>query len=277
MKVEIRDAICGYDGKPVVTGASLSIREGEVLCLLGPNGSGKTTLFKSILGLLRLQGGTIVLDGDSIEDWPRRKIAHYFAYVPQIHSPSFPFNVMDMVLLGRTAHLGNFSTPTAKDKEIASDALDMLGIHHLKEKIYTEISGGERQLVLIARALAQQPHFLVMDEPTANLDFGNQMLVLSHVQYLAGLDIGVVMSSHFPDHAFSYASTVLLIKDGVIFGFGSPKEIITEKNLKSLYGVDVKIVEVDVGDKEQVLLCVPVSSNTSGRGEINRRANLAQN
>jgi ABC-type cobalamin/Fe3+-siderophores transport system ATPase subunit len=263
LRMEMRNATCGYDGKPVVKKATFSVSEGEVLCLLGPNGSGKTTLFKTILGLLKLQNGEILLDGADTCTWPRRKIAQVIGYVPQAHAPTFPFDVIDMVLMGRTAHLGTFATPSEEDKRIALEAIEKLGISYLKDRVYTEISGGERQLVLIARALAQQPRILVMDEPTTSLDFGNQMLVLKHIEYLSNLNIGVVMSSHFPNHAFSCASKVMLLNKGVVFGLGSPEETVTEENLKKLYGVDVKIITASIGNGQQARVCIPVTKRAA--------------
>ena len=191
MRLEIERANCGYGGKPVVEDVSLSLDSGAVLCLLGANGSGKTTLFKAILGLLRLNGGRILVDGADTAAWPQRRLARTLAYVPQAHTPPFPFAVRDVVLMARTAHLGLFGSPSRLDAAIAEDAMEKLGVSHLAHARYTEISGGERQLVLIARALAQQSEFLIMDEPTSNLDFGNQVRVLRRVKELAGRKLGL--------------------------------------------------------------------------------------
>jgi ABC-type enterochelin transport system ATPase subunit len=153
LRMEMRNATCGYDGKPVVKKATFSVSEGEVLCLLGPNGSGKTTLFKTILGLLKLQNGEILLDGVDTRTWPRRKIAQVIGYVPQAHAPTFPFDVVDMVLMGRTAHLGTFATPSEEDKRIALEAIEKLGISYLKDRVYTEISGVYLQGSLFSQQL----------------------------------------------------------------------------------------------------------------------------
>ncbi len=253
MRLEIERAGCGYGGKPVVEDVSLSLDSGDVLCLLGANGSGKTTLFKAILGLLRLRGGRILVDGADTASWPQRRLARTLAYVPQAHTPPFPFAVRDVVLMARTAHLGIFGSPSHRDAAIAEDAMEALGVSHLARARYTEISGGERQLVLIARALAQQSEFLIMDEPTSNLDFGNQVRVLRRIKELAGRKLGLLMTTHFPDHAFLCASRVAVLKAGKLLAMGRPEEVITGGQLEGAYGVSVRVVEVEAG----LRVCVP--------------------
>ncbi|MBP1763871.1 MAG: Iron-chelate-transporting ATPase [Firmicutes bacterium] len=261
MRLEAKNVSCGYAAKTVISGISLALNQGESLCILGPNGIGKTTFFKTILGFLALQSGQILLDGEDIHRWSRRKLAAKVGYVPQAHNPPFPFKVLDVVTMGRTAHLSFFSSPSQKDKEIAEEALCTLGITHLKDRIYTQISGGERQLVLIARALAQQPAFLIMDEPTANLDFGNQIRVLNQINKLVQqANLGVIMTTHFPNHAFYCASKVAVLGRDKMFTVGTADEVITESYLKAVYGVDVQIV--DVGKRDNSLkVCVPVAAN----------------
>jgi iron complex transport system ATP-binding protein len=237
----------------VVDDVSFALDSGEVVCLLGANGSGKTTLFKAILGLLRLNGGRILVDGADTASWPRRRLARTLAYVPQAHIPPFPFAVRDVVLMARTAHRGVFGAPSRRDAAIAEGALETLGVSHLANARYTEISGGERQLVLIARALAQQAECLVMDEPTSNLDFGNQVRVLRKVKELAGRKLGLLMTTHFPDHAFLCASRVAVLKTGKLLAIGSPDEVLTRHRLENAYGVPVRIAEVEAGRR----VCVP--------------------
>ena len=162
MKLDVCSAVCGYRDKVILKDISFSVSSSEILCLLGPNGVGKTTLFKTILGFLKLKGGSVRVDGEDLAGWSRKKYAQRIGYVPQMHTPPFPFTVFDVVAMGRTAHLDAFASPSRADLEIAADALDSLGITPLKDRIYTEISGGERQMVLIARALTQQPQLLVM-------------------------------------------------------------------------------------------------------------------
>ncbi len=254
MKLELRNAGFAYGSTSVFKNLSFGVDDGDILCLLGPNGTGKTTLFKAILGLLKLDEGSVFYAGEDISGFSRRDIARFIGYVPQNHNPPFPFSVLDVVLMGRTAHLNNFASPTKRDVQVAEGAMETLGIMHLKDKVYTEISGGERQLVLVARALAQEPKVLVMDEPTSNLDFGNQVRVLSHIERLAKSGLVVIMSSHLPDHAFLCATRVALMKDGGIFAIGEPDRVVTEENLREIYGVNVRIVEASDGHK----VCIPV-------------------
>ncbi len=244
----------GYRGKPVGRGVTIEIRSGEVLCLLGPNGGGKTTLMKTLLGLLPPQQGAVRLDGEDVASWSRQRLARIIGYVPQAHAAFFPFTVTDIVLMGRSAHIGLFAAPSRADHEIAGRALEMLGIGHLADRIYTEISGGERQLVLIARALAQQPRILVMDEPTASLDFGNQVRVLRQIASLARSGIAVVFSTHDPDHVVLCGDRVALLHGGRLEEIGAPEAVITPASLKRLYGVDVQVVDLP---DHRTRTCVP--------------------
>ncbi|MFP4417080.1 MAG: ABC transporter ATP-binding protein [Chitinivibrionales bacterium] len=258
VRVELSNLCCGYGKKTVVKGVSLKVGAGESLCILGPNGVGKTTLFRTILGFLKAQEGTIHLEGKDIRYSSRKMIAQTIAYVPQAHTPPFPFSVMDIVLMGRTAHLGAFSSPAHHDREVAEYALEMLGILKLRDRSYTEISGGERQMVLIARAVAQQAKIMILDEPTSNLDFGNQVKVLCRISSLVKHGLSVIMTSHFPNHAFLCSDRVFLMKRGNAFEAGDVDEIVTEENLRDVYGVDVRIVEAPDGRGKMCKACVPV-------------------
>ncbi|MDI6604371.1 MAG: ABC transporter ATP-binding protein [Thermoanaerobacteraceae bacterium] len=260
MKLEIKNVSCGYGTKIVLKDFSIKVSSGEILCLLGPNGVGKTTLFKTILRFLKLHSGEIQLNGEDIKYWSRKKLAKTIGYVPQAHTPPFPFSVLDVVVMGRTAHLGVFSSPSKEDLTIAEKALETLGVSFLKDRIYTEISGGERQMVLIARALTQQPDILVMDEPTANLDFGNQVRVLEQIKKLAKKGMGVIMTTHFPDHAFLCSTKVALMQRNNVFTLGYADDVITEENLRIAYGVNVKITCLKGVDGEIIKACVPLLS-----------------
>lgn len=251
--LEARGLAFGYPGRTIGRDVDLSLRPGEIICLLGPNGSGKTTLFKTLLGLLPSHGGEVRLGGDLIARMPRREIARRVAYVPQAHAAHFPFKLLDMVVMGRAAHLGIFAAPSAKDRERALAALDLLGIADLAAAEYTRLSGGQRQLALIARAIAQDAAIIVMDEPTASLDFGNQVTVLSEVKRLASRDLAIILSTHDPDHAFSVADQVLLLQDGHLIAEGKPAAVLTPERLKAVYGVEVAVEELSRGQ----IVCVP--------------------
>lgn len=242
----------GYPGHPVGRGIDLSVRPSDVLCLLGPNGSGKTTLFKTMLGLLPAQAGEVLIGGRPLASLSRAEIARRIAYVPQAHAAQFPYRVIDMVLMGRTAHMGLFAAPSPADRAKAHEALATLGINDLAEAEYTRISGGQRQLALIARALAQDAPAIIMDEPTASLDFGNQVTVLAEIKRLKRAGLAIVLSTHDPDHAFSVASTVALLNGGRLIAQGPPSDVLTPQALRSVYGVSVTLVPVDGGT-----LCAP--------------------
>ena len=256
MRLEARALAFGYSGHPVGRDVSMCVSSGEVVCLLGPNGGGKTTLFKTLLGLLRPQGGSVLLDGADITSRTPREFARTVSYVPQAHEGYFPFTVLEVVLMGRTAHVGLFAMPSKVDRERAAAALAEAGIGHLSDAIYTRISGGERQLTLIARALAQDARLVVLDEPTASLDFGNQARVLDRVLGLAGQGMGVLLSTHNPDHALACADRVLLLHGGRIVAEGVPEAVITSENLKKLYGVEVDVAAVG-RDETRRTLCIP--------------------
>jgi iron complex transport system ATP-binding protein len=252
----------GYGAKAVGRGVDLDVRPGEVVCLLGPNGSGKTTLFKTMLGLLPAQAGEVRLGGMPMRSLQRADIARRVAYVPQAHAAHFPFRVLDMVVMGRTAHLGLFAAPTGEDRRKAHDALEALGIAALAEAEYTRISGGQRQLALVARALAQDAPAIVMDEPTASLDFGNQVVVLSEVKRLAAHGLAVLLSTHDPDHAFSIGHRVALLDGGRLIAQGAPADVLTPERLRAVYGVSVVVERLAQGQT----VCAPDYGKPQDRG-----------
>jgi len=244
MLLRVEDLAFGYGNRIVGSGVSFGLEAGEILCLLGPNGGGKTTLFKTLLGLLPARAGRVHLDGADLFTLSRTAVARAIAYVPQAHAAFFPFTVREVVVMGRASRLGPFSAPGPADEAAAERALETLGIGHLSGKIYTEISGGERQLVLIARALSGEPRLLMMDEPTASLDFGNQARVLMQVRRLARSGIAVMLSTHDPDHALLCADRVVALQDGRLAACGPPAETITPELLRGLYGIDVVVTSV---------------------------------
>jgi iron complex transport system ATP-binding protein len=251
--LEARGLGYGYPGRAVGRHLNLALGAGEVLCVLGPNGGGKTTLFRTLLGLLEAQAGEVRLQGESLDALPRGEVARRMGYVPQGHSAQFAFTVRDVVLMGRTAHVGLFAAPGAADRAAAERAIEALGIGALADRVLTELSGGERQLAMIARALAQGARLLVLDEPTASLDFGNQVRVLRELRRLAADGYAVVFSSHDPGQAFLAASGALLLVRGGALRQGTPEDVITADNLRQVYGVDVRVTAVD-----GVRACLPV-------------------
>jgi iron complex transport system ATP-binding protein len=245
--LEVNNLAFGFPGRTIGRDVSFSLGEGEVMCVLGPNGGGKTTLFRTVLGLLERHAGSIRVDGDDIATLARAAVARRIGYVPQGHSAYFAFTVRDFVLMGRTAHLGVFSVPGRKDRQLAQRVLESLGIGELAERPVTEVSGGERQLALVARALAQEPRLLVLDEPTASLDFGNQVRVLQRISALAATGISILFSSHDPDHAFLTSQRVLLLSEGRALEIGPPAQVIRPDSLKRLYGVSVEVLALAGG------------------------------
>lgn len=260
MRLEASHLDFGYRGHRVGSDVSLSLDAGEVLCLLGPNGSGKTTLFKTLLGLLPPQGGKVLMDGADLRQSKRHEVARLVSYVPQAHAAFFPFTVREVVLMGRTAHLGVFSSPSRRDREVAQSVIERMRLAHLADSIYTRISGGERQLALIARALAQEARIVVMDEPTANLDFGNQVRVLEHIQSLAEAGMGVLLSTHDPDQAFLCANRVAMLHGGRLARLGPPAEAITAESLRQIYDVEVVVTRVPLAGGAERSVCIPAGS-----------------
>ncbi len=252
--LETRALAYGHPGRTLGRDINIDVNPGEVLCVLGPNGGGKTTLFRTLLGLLPAHAGSIALSGKPLAACTPSERAKLMAYVPQAGNSYFAFTVRDVVLMGRTAHLGLFAAPGPKDFNAANAAMAELRIAHLAEKSFTQISGGERQLALIARALAQESPLLVMDEPTASLDFGNQSLILNEIVRLKASSRSVLFCSHDPDHALQCADRALLLHRGNVLSLGSPREVVTANNLKTLYGVDVELIESQSAGQ---LLCRP--------------------
>ena len=258
--IETRALAIGYPGHEVGGEIDLGAGPGDVLCLLGPNGSGKTTLFKTLLGLIPARGGAVLLAGRTLDALARSEIASHAAYVPQAHAAPFAYPVLEVVLMGRTARLGLFSQPGDADRAAAMKALARLRIEDLAGDDYTRLSGGQRQLVLIARALAQETPVLIMDEPTASLDFGNQTLVLREIAGLAADGLTVILSTHDPDHAFAVGTGVALLHEGRVRATGPPRDALTGDALSAVYGVDVKVEALADGRT----VCVPSLARRDG-------------
>ena len=260
MTIDVRNAAFSYRKESNVFDAlNFSVSSPGVFCLLGPNGCGKTTLLKCLAGLLKLKSGEIRLQGQGIASLKRSVIASIIGYIPQEHSYSFAYSVFDIVLMGRTPHLHMFSAPSRKDYALAAECLERVGIAHLENKRFTEISGGERQLVFIARVLVQEPRIMLLDEPTSHLDFRNQTVILRMIRKLADEGLIIIMTSHVPNHAITYASHVTLMNQGRLVAMGKPEQVITERNLRDIYGIDVRIFDVsDPVTGEMLRFCEPL-------------------
>ena len=232
---------CGYHGRAVLENVDFSVNKGEIVCVLGANGIGKTTLYRTLLNILPPIRGHITLDGQDVRFMPRDLLARRIAYVPQSHRSVHPYSVLDVVTMGRTAHLSLFRSPGKAEEALAWDAIHLLQIQHLATRRFSEISGGERQLCYIARALAQNADILLMDEPTANLDLGRQAMILERIRALSRMGKAVIYSTHAPDDAFSCGHTAIVLMGGKRYCTGRPEAVLSESLLFEMYGVNVDI------------------------------------
>lgn len=259
--VEISDLSFGYprDGHRL-RNVSLTIHETEVCCLLGPNGAGKTTLLRCLLGLLTPDRGTIRVLGTDIAELSARQLARSVAYVPQNTTTPFPFTTLDIAVMGRTPHLGVTATPSAADRRAALEQLEQFGIGHLAQRSFALLSGGERQLTLLARALVQEAPVLILDEPTAALDYGNEVRILQVVSELARAGRSVLMTTHQPAHALTYANRAVLMRDGVVVADGAPNDVVTSERLSDLYSVPIHVAQVTLpgGPGHEIRTCIPI-------------------
>jgi iron complex transport system ATP-binding protein len=237
-----------YAGRQVLHGVTLKVRPGEVVSLLGANGSGKTTLLRLLLGLSKPRSGLVSLNGRPLMRYPRRELAQYLAYVPQTHVTPFPYTVREIVVLGRLPHTGLVRSATRRDCEVAMQMLERLGIADLAERPYTEISGGERQLALIARALAQGARILIMDEPVSGLDYGNQLRFLALLRGLAAEGYAIVKATHHPEQTLLASTRVALLCDGAIVLDGTPAEVVTPSTIQRIYHIEVSAFHAPNGE-----------------------------
>lgn len=244
--IALKDIQFHYDpGKTILNDLTFSIDKGSITAILGPNGTGKTTLLHTILGLLAPQSGEIWIDGKNLHAYKRDELSQVIALVPQSEVVPFNFSVIEYVLLGRTPQLGFLDMPTQADVELVEETLSLLELDHLKMRPVTELSGGEQQMVVLARALVQQPKVLLLDEPTSHLDLSNKGRLLNILQVLAQRGVTIVFSTHDPDAAAMIADHVILLKSGAVLDAGKIRAVLTSEKLTETYGTEVKVLNID--------------------------------
>ena len=246
MKLNVNELSFAYEnGKEILHKINFAVESGQFLAVLGPNGAGKSTLFRCLMGAQAGFSGEVALNGRSITSLSGRERAKHIAYIPQIHRPTFGYTVLETVLMGTTRQLGAFSQPKQAQIDTATAALEKVGMAPLAQRSVSHLSGGEFQLTLIARALSQQADILLMDEPTASLDYGNQFRILSRVKELCKQGYAVIISTHDPQHALTFADQVLALDKGTVAAFGETGQVMTAELLHRLYGVEVTFTEAD--------------------------------
>ena len=261
MRIRTKELCFSYGTTQVLKNMDFRAHESSLVAVIGPNGAGKSTLFRCILGFLKDYSGTILIDNQDIKEMSRTEIARKIAYIPQTTVPVFNYDVIDIVLMGTTGSLKLLESPGKEQIEAAERALDELGIGYLRNRGFGRISGGERQLVLVARALVQNAKILIMDEPTANLDYGNQYRVMAKIKELAAGGYTIILSTHNPEHALLFADKSFVIQKGEFVAAGSSAEVLNEEMMRRLYGVDVRILTTEINE-EEARVFVPVGTST---------------
>lgn len=238
-----------YGRSSVLKNIAFSISKGTFFIIIGPNGSGKTTLMKILAGHLRAARGVVDILGKNIESYARRELARKMAYLPQLTQLDIPMTVRELVLMGRSPHLGMLGLERENDFRVAENAMRYTNVLHIEQRRMDQLSGGEQQRVLIARAICQQPEIILLDEPTASLDLAHQVRVMDLMERLKRKEnITVVMISHDVNLAALYADRLLLLKDGEILGLGSPRQVLDYATLEKAYGCAVLVTESPLGD-----------------------------
>lgn len=246
-----------YGKNEVISDVSYEFQQGGITTILGPNGSGKTTLLKLILGFLRPAQGTIEIFSHNLFELSLKRRAMLMAYVPQKHQAAFSYDCLDVVCMGRHPHGSFFSRYTDEDRQIATESLKRMGIAKLADRPYTDLSGGEQQMVLIARALTQKAKVLILDEPVAGLDYGNQLNLLSQLVKLSKEDgITCIMTTHCPEHALWISDESLLLKDGTLVASGNSQTVINSMNLQKIYQSELNVVEAPT-PTGTIKTCIP--------------------
>ena len=260
MSVVVKNLSFSYGSHQVLHDINFTVDEGEFLSILGCNGVGKSTLFRCVLGLLNNYSGQVLINGVDTRRLAPAKMAKLAAYIPQNCSPTFNYSVEDVVLMGTTSGLNALRSPGKKELDKVEWALDKIGISHLRKRCFHHISGGERQLAVIARALVQNAKLLMLDEPTASLDFANQILVQEQARALADEGYTIIQTTHNPEHSYMFSDKVLAIKDGRVLCHGSPQDIMNKKVMTELYGLNVEISSLY---DDKVRVCMPESISIS--------------
>jgi len=246
-----------YDQKNIFSDVSIELNQGEIICLIGPNGVGKSTFLDCILGFHTIKEGHIIIGQKDIKEYKVKKLARQISYVPQIRSQTFSYTVEDMVLMGRTSHLGVFEQPTEEDYKKVKWAINLVGLKGFEKRAFNSLSGGESQLVIIARALAQESPAIIMDEPTAHLDFHHELMILETIAKLVKENnISVIMATHFPNHSFYFErlgipTRVGILHDGKLIAIGKPEEVINQENLKKAFHIDSEMVKINIDQTHQ--------------------------
>lgn len=244
-----------HNSRTIFHEVSLNVDKGEVLSILGPNGSGKSTLLNCIANLYSPKSGEILLNGQPMSKMNLREVARVIGYVPQIHTPAYAFSVREFAVMGRTPYIGAFTTPGVEDYRIADEALERMGIAHLRDKPYTEISGGERKQVTIARVIAQQPQLILLDEPTAHLDYGNQHRVIQMLRQLAAEGYALIMTTHNPEHAIILNGKVAILNREGVLSVGQAAETLSAETLSNLYGLSIKTIYDEDAKRTVCVVC----------------------
>ena len=244
--------------RQIFADVSFEIEPGQTLCLLGPNGCGKTTLLNCVVGLHRPTSGHILIDGQDASGLSGAEVARSLGYVPQEIVAAFDYTVIDYVVTGCAPHLKWFKRPGEAEYAKAWAALERMGIERLAEQSYARISGGERQQVSIARVLTQQPAFILLDEPTSHLDFGNQIRVLNLVSDLASEGFGILMTTHNPDHVLMLGGKAVVMQRGGAYRFGDVADVVTADSLCGIYGVDIALEHSDIAQRD---ICIAVADS----------------
>lgn len=240
--ITVNDLHFSYPKRPVLEGVDFTLRRGEVVSLLGPNGCGKSTLIRLILKLIHARQGEIWLHGKTLHRYSHREIASYVAYIPQYHNVPFNYGVLEMVMMGRVSKLGFFAAPCAHDYTIARESLDRVGIADLAARPFGQLSGGQKQMVLLARALTQGVDTFIMDEPVSGLDYGNQIRLLELISGLSAQGYTFLKTTHYPDHALLVSTRVAVMNDGKIIADGIPEEVITPGMIRDVYGIEADLI-----------------------------------